>query len=75
WYKAWRLSFVRKVVRPHPTGEESDGPPRLSVKTAREHAGSFWVSRDAHHLPLRITMRTDFGSGEAILIRYDRHDD
>ncbi len=74
WFKAWKFQFVRKVLsskRNHQGGQPV--APILKVESPSEHHGHFWLSRDENRLPLRVTIPTSFGAGEAVLIRYDRH--
>ena len=74
WFKAWKFKFVRKVL--HSKHNRRGGKPIapiLKVKSHREHHGYFWLSRDENHLPLRVTIPTSFGFGEAVLLKYNRH--
>lgn len=80
WFKTWKFEFVRKIVQPNGhkgDGDKKDGPvaPVMKVTTPSKHAGHFWLSRDENHLPLRVTINTGWGYGEAVLIKYDRHND
>lgn len=73
WFKAWKFKFVRKVL--HSRYNRQGGRPTapiLRVKSPSEHHGFFWLSRDENHLPLRVTIPTSFGFGEAVLIKYNR---
>lgn len=75
WFKAWKFRFVRKVLdskHNKPGGEAA--APILRVKSPSEHSGHFWLSRDENHLPLRVTIPTSFGFGEAVLMKYNRPD-
>jgi hypothetical protein len=75
WFKSWKIRFVRKIVDAKTRKENGEKrSPKMRVKTAREHDGYFWLSRDENHLPLRITIGTEFGYGEAVLIKYNRHE-
>ena len=73
WFKAWKFRFVRKVLlsKHNKQGGQRQSP-ILRMKNPREHHGYFWLSRDENHLPLRVTIPTSFGYGEAILIKYNR---
>lgn len=75
WFKAWKIRFVRKVV--HSQKNKQGGrrtAPVLRLKNPADHTGHFWLSRDENHLPLRVTIPTQFGAGEALLIDYERPD-
>ncbi len=72
-FKSWKIRFVRRTMD---SKRNNRGPtetaPIVRVDNPREHTGYFWLSRDQNHLPLRITIPTEFGAGEAVLIEYDR---
>jgi len=73
WFKAWKLRFVRKIVkskRHEQAGRRT--APVLHLVDPSDHEGFLWLSRDENHLPIRITIPTKFGSGEAVLMEYDR---
>ena len=74
WFKAWKFKFVRQVMKSR-ANKQGGKPaaPVLKIKNPSEHHGYFWLSRDQNHLPLRITIPTSFGAGEAVLIKYNRH--
>jgi hypothetical protein len=77
WFKSWKLKFVRKIVHPKKppsaSGEDGGFEPVMDVRETSRHSGHFWLSRDANHLPLRMTMRAGFGYGEAVLVKYRNH--
>jgi hypothetical protein len=74
WFKAWKFEFVREILHSRPNKQGGKpAAPVLRVKNPSEHDGYFWLSRDENHLPLRITIPTSFGAGEAVLIKYNRH--
>ncbi len=73
WFKAWKFKFVRKIVDSKPQKKNGElVSPNMKLKESNEHDGHFWLSRDENHLPLRVTIGTSFGSGEAILMKYNR---
>lgn len=75
WFKAWKFRFVRKVLKSkHNRQGGQAAAPILRMKSPREHTGHFWLSRDENHLPLRVTIPTSFGFGEAVLMKYNRPD-
>ena len=77
WFKSWKLKFVRKIVHPTKPDDRAEGDtgfePVMDVREPSRHSGFFWLSRDANHLPLRMTMRAGFGYGEAVLMKYRDH--
>lgn len=74
WFKSWKFEFERKVLSSkHNRHGGKPVAPILEVKEASEHAGYFWLSRDENRLPLRVTIPTSFGAGEAVLVQYNRH--
>lgn len=75
WFKAWKIRFVRKIVDSQ-KNEQGGLPtaPVLRLKNPSDHSGHFWLSRDENHLPLRVTIPTKFGAGEAVLLDYHRPD-
>jgi len=74
WFKTWKFEFERKVLSSkHNRHGGKPVAPILEVKEPSEHAGHFWLSRDENRLPLRVTIPTSFGAGEAVLVKYNRH--
>ncbi len=76
WFKTWKFKYVRKIVHPMKPASaansegESAIEPVMHVRERSRHSGHFWLSRDANHLPLRVTIRSGFGYGEAVLMKY-----
>lgn len=73
WFKTWRVSFSREIMNVSGGGEDSNGqrrPPNVSLRESGRHTGNLWFSRDENLLPVRATISTMLGSGEAVLIRY-----
>lgn len=77
WFKTWKLTFSREImdVRRNRSNSDDDDdaeaiPPDVSLREAARHSGHIWFSRDENLLPVRVTISTMLGSGEAVLIRY-----
>ncbi len=75
WFKAWKLSFVRKIMRSRRRHNKHGKPiqPILRVKVPHKHAGHLWLSRDENHLPIKVAIDTKFGTSEAVLVKYKPH--
>ena len=73
WFNTWKVKFQREILDPEENtnsdGEEV-GPPELSTKEQARHTGHIWFSRDENHIPVRLTIDTAFGAGNAVLIHY-----
>ncbi len=73
WFKTWRLTFARHILNTDAVDDENNPtpqPPEISVREEARHTGSLWLSRDVNLLPVRVTVDTMWGSGEAVIIRY-----
>lgn len=73
WFKTWKVSFARSIVTVRSGGEDEAGrsqAPSVSMREEARHAGHLWFSRDENLLPVRATISTMLGSGEAVLVRY-----
>ena len=73
WFKTWRISFSREIMNVRSGGVDENGllrPPNVTVRERARHSGLLWFSRDENLLPVRATISTMLGSGEALLIRY-----
>lgn len=73
WFRTWKLSFSREIMVANRTStdeEDSASPPDVSLQEAARHTGHLWLSRDENLLPVRFTIDTMLGAGEAVLIRY-----
>lgn len=72
WFKAWKVDFSREIMgtRPGPIRNNKRTEPVVGVREAARHTGSFWVSRDENHIPIKLSIQSILGVGEAVLIRY-----
>lgn len=68
WFKTYRIEFLRDVMSSELNPE--GGEPLLDIIEKESHRIDVWVSRDANMLPVKIAMRTPWGSGDLVLIRY-----
>jgi hypothetical protein len=75
WFKGWKISFVREVLKSHRQKGDNGKPvkPLLRVKTPDKHSGHLYLSRDENRLPIKVSIDTKFGTSEAVLIRYKPH--
>lgn len=67
WFKAHRIDFQRDVMR---SRRQKGGEPELKVRNRDAAQASLWVSRDANRLPVKFKVKTGWGSGEALLIKF-----
>ena len=74
WFKTWRLDFARQIMNVERQSRNDDNPtpkpPNINVREERRHTGSLWLSRDVNYLPVRVTIDTMLGPGEAVIIGY-----
>lgn len=70
WFKTWRLDYTREIMDTDDDDDSDVGPPSTFIEEQARHSGSIWLSRDANLLPVRVTIDTMLGAGEAVLIRY-----
>ena len=71
WFKGWKLSFVREVLKSkHQKKQGKPREPLLRVKTPDKHSGHVWFSRDENRLPIKVAIDTKFGVSTASLIKY-----
>jgi hypothetical protein len=76
WFKTWKISFGREVLKSHRQKGDNGKPikPLLRVKTPDKHAGHLYLSRDENRLPVKVAIGTKFGTSEALLIKYKPHE-
>src|SRR5690554_2455756 len=74
WFHTYRLDFARHIMDAARTvidaGRGEFAPPAISMRESSRHSGSLWLSRDANAIPVRVTINTPLGAGEAVLIHY-----
>ncbi|MFU8802900.1 MAG: DUF3108 domain-containing protein, partial [Bradymonadaceae bacterium] len=72
WFKAWKVDFSRDIMRTRagPIKNKQRTEPTVRVREPARHSGSFWVSRDENYIPIKLSIQTFLGVGEAVLIRY-----
>ncbi|MFW5968620.1 MAG: DUF3108 domain-containing protein [Persicimonas sp.] len=77
WFKSYRLSFVRQVLdsKRKKASDDSFEDPELKMRTPRDKSGHLWLSRDENRLPIKVSLDTKFGKSEAVLIKYEPHDE
>lgn len=75
WFKGWKIRFIRQVMvsQRQKDAENNPAEPTLTMKTPKDHSGHIWVSRDENRLPIKVAINTDFGTGEALLVKYSPH--
>lgn len=75
WFKGWKILFVRQVMASQNQKNERSEPitPQLTMKNPKDRSGYVWVSRDENRLPIKVSINTEFGTGEAVLIKYSPH--
>ncbi|QDG49251.1 DUF3108 domain-containing protein [Persicimonas caeni] len=75
WFKGWKISFVREVLRSRRQKNKQGKPskPLLRVKTPDSHSGHLYLSRDENRLPIKVSIDTKFGTSEALLVKYKPH--
>lgn len=67
WFKTYKLDFTRSSLRTrHQKGES----PIITVAQPAEPSGSLWISRDENLIPVKVAVSTEWGVGEAVLIKY-----
>lgn len=67
WFKAYRIDFTRESLK---TKRAKGSSPILTVSKPAEPSGSLWVSRDENLIPIKVAINTQWGLGEAVLIKY-----
>jgi hypothetical protein len=67
WFKTYRIDFTRETLR---TRKNKGQSPILTVSKPAKPSGSLWVSRDENLIPIKVQVQTQWGLGEAILIKY-----
>jgi hypothetical protein len=67
WFKAYRIDFSRETLR---TRRNKGQSPILTVSKPAKPSGSLWVSRDENMIPVKVQVSTQWGVGEAVLIKY-----
>ncbi len=67
WFKSYRIDFTREALN---TKRTKGAGPILSVSKPEEPSGSLWVSRDENLIPVKVSVNTQWGVGEALLIKY-----
>lgn len=74
WFKTWKFDFSRQIMDAENADNDDENsnpqPPNVSVREAGRHTGSLWLSRDVNFLPVRVTIDTMLGPGEAVIIGY-----
>jgi hypothetical protein len=72
WFKAWKVNFSREIMgtRAGPMRNNVRTEPIVRIREPARHTGSFWVSRDENHIPIKVAINTFLGVGEAVIIRY-----
>ncbi|RAL21548.1 hypothetical protein DL240_11870 [Lujinxingia litoralis] len=74
WFHTYRLDFVRHIMDADRGAIDADrgerSAPRVAMREEARHSGSLWLSRDANLIPVRVTINTPLGAGEAVLIHY-----
>ena len=67
WFKTYRIDFQRETLR---TKRKKGGSPLLTVSNPAEPSGSLWISRDENLIPVKVAIATQWGLGEALLMKY-----
>ncbi|RVU44021.1 DUF3108 domain-containing protein [Lujinxingia sediminis] len=74
WFHTYRLDFARHIMDAEHGGVDDEAgevaAPAVSLRESSRHTGSLWLSRDANFIPVRVTINTPLGAGEAVLIHY-----
>lgn len=75
WFKGWKIRFVRQVMTSENQKNEHSEPiaPQLTMRNPKDRTGHVWVSRDENRLPIKVSINTEFGTGEAVLVKYTPH--
>lgn len=75
WFKGWKISFEREVLRSRGQKNKNGKPskPLLRVKTPNKHSGHLYLSRDENRLPIKVSIDTKLGTSEALLVKYKPH--
>ena len=67
WFKTWRIDFERDVMHSRRNrGQE----PTLRVKAPSKLGATMWVSRDENRVPVKMRIKTAFGQGEALILKF-----
>jgi hypothetical protein len=67
WFKAYKIDFTRTSLR---SRRNKGASPIISVAKPATPSGSLWVSRDENLIPIKVQVATEWGVGEAVLIKY-----
>ena len=67
WFKTFRIDVQRSSLR---TKRQKGESPIITVASAAKPKGSLWVSRDENLIPVKVSVATQWGVGEAVLIKY-----
>lgn len=67
WFKTYKVDFSRTSLR---TQINKGASPILSVAQPATPSGSLWLSRDENLIPVKVAVVTEWGVGEAVLIKY-----
>jgi hypothetical protein len=67
WFKTYKVDFSRTSLR---TQSKKGTSPILTVAQPATPSGSLWVSRDENLIPVKVAVVTEWGVGEAVLIKY-----
>lgn len=67
WFKTYKIDFTRTSLR---TRRNKGASPIITVSKPAEPSGSLWVSRDENLIPVKVAVHTQWGVGEAVLIKY-----
>lgn len=67
WFKTYKIDFSRTSLN---TRRQKGESPIITVHQPSTPTGSLWLSRDENLIPVKVAVGTDWGVGEAILIKY-----
>lgn len=67
WFKTYKVDFDRETLR---TRKNKGQSPIITVSKPPQKSGSLWVSRDENLIPVKVAVSSEYGVGEAILIKY-----
>lgn len=67
WFKTYKIDFTRTSLR---SRRNKGASPLISVAKPATPSGSLWVSRDENLIPVKVAVATEWGVGEAVLIKY-----
>lgn len=67
WFKTYKVDFSRTTLR---SQRNRGDTPIISVAKPATPSGSLWLSRDTNLIPVKLAVVTEWGIGEAVLIKY-----